>query len=399
MRLWDHVIGQERVVTALQRAVDEGRVAHAYLFHGPDGVGKRAVALAFAQALQCEREGARPCGQCGPCEKVRRLIHPDVHVLFPQPGDADTDDVAARLARLAENPYAAVDFVRRPALDDPTKTSNKQALYTVARINEDLRRAMSFKPVEGRYKVAILTDVERMRVEAANAFLKLLEEPGPQTVFVLTTGRPDLLLPTIVSRCQRLRFDVLEPEAIAQALAERAGREGGEAQLLARMAGGSFTRALDLAENEVLLEDRAFVLAFFRHAYTRRIDPLADLVEQAARMSRERFKGVLALMLGWIRDLVLYRTLGPEAPLVNVDQQDAIARFCTNVPGADLEAMIGLVEEAIDLVERNVHLTLVATTLALALGRAMHGMPEERLYRPLTETAPARGELVSAGRL
>ncbi|GIV59386.1 MAG: DNA polymerase III subunit delta' [Rhodothermaceae bacterium] len=390
MSMWEIVIGQERVVEALRRAAAAGRVAHAYLFHGPDGVGKRAVALAFAQTLQCVHGEEAPCGRCIACNKVRRLIHPDVHVLFPHPSDADTGEVAARLARLAENPYAAIDFVRRPSLADPTKTSNKQALYTVARINEELRRAMSFKPVEGRYKVVVMTDAERLRVEAANAFLKLLEEPGVQTVFILTTSRPDLLLPTIVSRCQRLRFDVLEPEAIAHALARRAGTAPEAAATLARMADGSYTRALDLAENEALLEDRTFVLAFFRHAYTRHIDRLAGLVEQAGGLGRERVKGVLGLMLSWIRDLMLYRTLGEAAPLVNVDQRPVIERFCENVPGADLEAMTALVEEAIELVERNVHLTLVLMSLALALGRAMRGRHDGRLYRPLAEPAPSK---------
>ena len=136
-------------------------------------------------------------GRCLACTKVGRLLHPDVHVLLPAPKDADTDDLRARLETLAKNPYATVDFVRRPSLDDPAKTSNKQAFYPVARINDELRRAMSYRPVEGRYKVAIMTDADLLRTEAANAFLKLLEEPAPQTVFILITSRPDRLLPTI----------------------------------------------------------------------------------------------------------------------------------------------------------------------------------------------------------
>ena len=387
---WSDLIDQARVAETLRQAVTRDRVPHALLFYGRDGVGKRAAALELARTLQCERGAAgEACGRCLPCTKVNRLLHPDVHVLFPTPKDVTTEDVRARLETLARNPYATVDFVRRPALDDPSKTSNKQAFYPVARINEELRRAMSYRPVEGRYKVAIMTDADRLRAEAANAFLKLLEEPAPQTVFVLTTSRPDRLLPTILSRCQRFRFDALPAEAIEAALIEREGIKTDVAATLARMADGSYSRALDLAQNEDLLADRQLVLDYFRMAYVgggpQHAGKLADQIEAMGRLGRERLKGLLDLMLRWMRDLVLYRAMGAEAALVNVDQAEAVERFCRNVPEADLEAMARLVEEAVELVERNVQLPLVLVVLAQALGQAMRGRPPERLYTPLAE--------------
>jgi len=382
---WADLINQHRVIETLQRAVACGRVAHAYLFYGPDGVGKRAMALALAQTLQCEQHGEDACGSCRACSKVKRLIHPDVHVLLPYPSDADAGDVAERLQRLAAHPYAAVDFVRRPSLTDPTYASNKQAFYSVNRINAELRQSMSFKPMEGRYKVVVLTDADLMRIEAATAFLKLLEEPGPQTVFILITSRPDRLLPTILSRCQRLRFDPLSADGIAQALGERDGLPPEAAVTLARMADGSYTRALDLAENEDLMADRALVVDLLRLSYAQPIGKLSALIEQIGRMGRERTKGVLRLTLSWIRDLVLFKVMGAEAVLVNVDQAEAVARFCNNVPDADLEAMIRLVEEAIALVERNVHLNLTLTALSQALARAMRGPHSGRLYISLAE--------------
>lgn len=384
--MWPHVLDQQRVTEALDGALARDRVAHAYLFHGPDGVGKRAVALSFARRLQCPHaaEPGHDEAGCTICSRVRRLIHPDVHFLFPYPTDADAADIAARLARLGEDPYAAVDYVRRPSLADPTKTSNKQAFYPVARINEEIRREMGFKPVEGRYKIAILTDAEGLRAEAANAFLKLLEEPPPQTVFILTTSRPDRLLPTILSRCQRFRFDLLPDEVVEAALREREGVDPERAAMLARMADGSYTRALDLVENEDLMEDRALVIDFFRFAYVLHVDRLADIVERLAGMGRERVKGALGLMLRWLRDLVLFRAMGAEAPLVNVDQRAAVQKFCENVPEADLAAMAGFVEQAVELAERNVHLGLCLSTLAHALHAAMHGRAPEALYTPLT---------------
>jgi len=382
---WNAVIDQPRVLETLQRAISSQRVAHAYLFHGPDGSGKRAAALAFAQALQCAEGGPEPCGTCSGCRKVERLIHPDVHVMMPYPRGTDTEDVAQRIQRLATHPYAAVDFVRRPSLDDPTKSSNKQVMYHVDRVNDDLRRSMSYKPLEGRYKFVLLLDADLMRPEAANAFLKLLEEPGNRTVFVLTSKRPDRLLPTILSRCQRLRFDPLPADGLAAALRDRDDVPADKAATYARMADGSYTRALDLLENDDLMAHRAMVIDYMRYAYVRDLDKLADLAEEIQRLGRERVKGVLRLLLSWIRDLVLYHTMGADAPLVNVDQAEAIARFCANLPDADLEAMVDLVEDALDLVQRNVQIGLTMMTLAAALGRAMRGSHSGRLYVPLAD--------------
>ncbi|MFT4604098.1 MAG: DNA polymerase-3 subunit delta', partial [Rhodothermales bacterium] len=174
---WESVIGQERACSALKSAISRDRVAHAYLFHGPDGVGKRAAALVFAQTLLCTAV-SRPCGTCNACAKTARLIHPDLHVLIPQPNDAKATEVQERVRRLAEEPYATIDYLRRAKLNEPGSSSSKQIQYGVSRINDELRRIMSFRPVEGRYKIAILSDADLLRKEAANAFLKLLEEPS-----------------------------------------------------------------------------------------------------------------------------------------------------------------------------------------------------------------------------
>ena len=383
--IWSEVINQNRAKEVLSRGIAQNRVAHAYLFYGPDGVGKRAVALAFAQSLQCLNEGERPCNECQACRKVSRMLHPDVHLLFPYPNDVDSADIAERIKQLGENPYVPVDFVRRPSLTDTSKVSNKQSIYTVARINEELRRAMSFKPVEGTYKIAILTDVESMRQEAANAFLKLLEEPGPATVFVLITSRPDKVLPTIMSRCQQLRFGPLSHKDIESALVDSLDLEPAKASTLARMANGSYSRALDLAENEDLLESRQLILEYIRFSYTQNTDKLSDVIEQLNTLGRERLKGVLLLMLGWIRDLMLYKTVGDDSLMINLDQKETIERFCKNVPNANIDAMVRIVEEAIELVGRNVQVYLILVTLSNKLYFAMKGNEEDRLYIPLHE--------------
>lgn len=384
--IWSDVINQARVKEALSRGISQDRIAHAYLFYGPDGTGKRAVALAYAQTLQCLDQANRPCNQCIACSKVSRMLHPDVHLLFPYPSDATPEDIGKRIKLMGENPYVPVDYVRRPSLADASKSSNKQSIYTVARINEELRRAMSFKPVEGRYKISILTDVEAMRQEAANAFLKLLEEPGPATIFVLITSRIDNVLPTILSRCQQLRFDPLSSRDIERALVDNMGVEPGKASTLSRMADGSFTRALNLVENEDLLEHRQLVLEYIRYSYAQNTDKLSDVIEQLNALGRERLKGVMLILLSWIRDLMVFNTVGDDSLMINLDQKDSIKRFCKNVPDANIDAMVHVVEQAIELIGRNVHVYLILTVLADKLYLAMRGGQEDRLYVPLHES-------------
>lgn len=377
---WSEILDQSDVIRILRSAAATRRIAHAYLFHGPSGVGKRAVALEFARTLQCKTGTDEACGTCRPCDKVKRLIHPDVQVLLPQPSDASPEDVHARLQRLARQPYAVVDFVRRPSLDNPGVTSNKQSFYQVARIKEELWPSLHYNPIEGRYQITIMIDADLLRIEAANAFLKLLEEPGPRTIFILTSNRPDLMLPTILSRCQHVGFTVLERESVERALHEQDGVETSRAAILARMADGSYSHARELAENEDLMADRALLVDFLRQSYAMHISKQADLIEQISRMGTERVRGLLNLMISWLRDLMLYRIMGPDAQLTNVDQTQIVSRFVGNLPHADVDAMVSLVEDALRLVEMNVNIRLALTALSQSLGHAMRAPHSGELY-------------------
>ena len=381
---WDQVIGQSEVVDLLRRAVKSNRVGHAYLFHGPDGVGKRAVALALARALQCEK--CTDTDICSPCEKITRLQHPDVDVYMPQPTGTPPEAVAERLQLLAENVYAPVDFVRAPVIkgSKSTKTPQKLAIYSIDRINSALRFTMNRRPREGRYRIAIITDAEALEDQAANTFLKLLEEPGPQTVFILTTNRLDVLLPTIVSRCQKIVFPALSHQTIHDALIDQHDLNDATARTVAIIADGSYSRALALAQNAGLHQDRARVLTILRSAYSGNVKKQMELVEELSTASREQLKSQLSLMLGWIRDIVLYRELQEEALVLNHDQIKNIRRFCHNLPNADLDALPHLVNSAYTLVESNINTRLLLITLIQALGRAMRGSHHGKLFTPLT---------------
>ena len=379
---WDDILDQSQPVNMLRSAVASDRVAHAYLFHGPDGVGKRAVAIELACTLQCGRAGDTACQHCNACTKVRKLRHPDVHVLLPQPTDATPEEILERLSALAENPYANIDFNRRTGAQEKP-ASNKQAFYPISRIREDLHHILSFHPIEGRYRFIVMTQADAMREPAANAFLKLLEEPGANTVLVLTTSRADLLLPTILSRCQHVRFAPLSESTLAHALQHRVGLKTHTAQLYARMASGSYSVALGLARSEALLDERRTALEFLRRAYKRHPDEQLPLIEELVQGGKDHVKSVLDHMLVWIRDIALWRALEKDAQITNIDKKEVVAKFAVNVPAADLDGMARLIDEGRMFVSREINLRLLLITLIWALGRAMSSSSTDKLYVPL----------------
>ncbi|MGB3544202.1 ATP-binding protein [Rubrivirga sp.] len=390
---WSRVLGQDRAIDTLSHALESERVAGTYLFHGPSGSGPRAAALAFGQALLCERRGTPTgpagdaCGSCLACTKSARLIHPDLHVTLPFPKtskQADKDDrpsdYSDRMAALAAEPYASADYRQRAALGSDG-ASNKQVAHRRIPM-EAFRREMSFVPVEGRYVVGVLLEADRIRTEAANALLKLLEEPEARVVLILTAERVENVLPTILSRCQRVRFDPLAPDVLEAALVARAGVPATEAAVVARMADGSFTKALEVWGSESMQAHRALAVQFVREAYTGRPDRIAPVVQSAQKLGRESLKGWLDLVSIWIRDLVLVRA-GAVAAVVNVDQTEAVQKFVAALPKADLEAMASVVAQAVDAIEGNAHAGLVLTALAFALRDAMHGVSDGLLVAPL----------------
>lgn len=288
--MWDSVIGQVDVKNFLSQVIDNDRVAHAYLFHGPYGVGKRAAALSFAKALQCTNESAaRPCGSCDSCQKSEKLQHPDIHVYFPTPNDAKQDDILRRRQLLAEDPYALIDYVR---LKSSEKASNKKSAFRVDFIREELSKKVSFALHEGKYRIVVLLDVENMNPSAANAFLKLLEEPREGTVFLLLTQNRARLLPTLVSRCQPLRFPMINKEILVNELMQKHGMSEQDAQLKAISSFGSYS----LAKNSLIhSEERGSddVLQFIRASATENFEQIDNLATSWKKQGREAVKGTL----------------------------------------------------------------------------------------------------------
>ncbi len=363
--IWPRVIGQQRVKATLLSALRTRRLAHAYLFYGGEGVGKDAMALELARVIHCERGGEEPCGVCTSCLHLDTLQHPDVHLVCALPVGKGEDKEDSPTAKLSEQEIDTIqEELRQKGADPYHRITIPRAGIIKVNSVRTVRRESSMSTTDRRRKVFVISDADRMGDEAANTLLKTLEEPAGNTMLILTTAHRDALLPTILSRCQNVRFDRLTEQEIRTALVERKRVDARQAELAARLADGSYTRALSLLTEDVD-QWRRDVLAFVRSALANNVSSLMQAVEKVTDLKdRVLVNRFLVLLLMWFRDALVLMHGGV---IINVDQQEDLKRFLVKFPHADLLQALAHVEKAISLVERNVYIKLVILNLAIRL--------------------------------
>jgi DNA polymerase-3 subunit delta' len=368
LRLRDRLCGLDRVLDHLSRARVQDRLAQSYLFLGPRGCGKTRLALAFAQELLCGA-AVSPCGACAPCRQVAHLTHPDLHVVVPATREEteSPDRMAALLAAYAGDRY-----------HQPLGGAGESiGIDRVRALKEEAAKA----PVAGTRRVIVLVSADRMTEQAAQAALKLVEEPPPGTLLILAAGETTDILPTLVSRCQRVRLPLLGRERLHQVLADELQIPREEVHLLAALCGGSLGRALELRGLEVrTLRDRV------RTAFDFPPDSAAAPaeVERRVRALERSWTGDVArvgceLLLAWLRDCVAARTGLDAADLANPDLVDEARRVGCELAPAEIGRRIRVVEEMAAALGRNCNPTLA---LQAAIWRTAGGPgSEESLFR------------------
>ena len=373
---WDSIIGQKRVKTVLRSAIAAARVPHAWLFSGAEGIGKDAAAIVVAQALRCENLGlqAEPCGECRGCTTTASLQNSNVKFVFALPSGKGEDSRSdSPMMKLSDSEISLIrEQIEMKAADYYHNISVPRAQQIKISSIREIRRDVSLSTMEPGWRVIIVSEAHLMRDEAANAFLKTLEEPAPRTLLILTTSHRERLLPTIVSRCQEIRFDLLSEEEIADALAERQDIEKTPALLLAKLADGSYSRAVELASGD-LNQLRFDVVSFMRGALRR--SPLAAYAEierLTSNNDRTHLERTLSLLALWLRDALALRLTQNDTLIVNSDQLKDIASFNSNFAQAPLDRMITNVEESIRAVRSNAQIPLIFTVLSMQLSDACY---------------------------
>ncbi len=349
---------QEVAVKMLRAALRKRRLSHAYLFEGPDSVGKRLTALTFARAANCGEVDDDSCGTCLSCLKIADAKHPDVTVV------------------------------------EPTKAGriiHKQAM-------EDVIASASLKPYESTYRVAVILEAERMNVVAANKFLKTLEEPPGSSLFVLVSHNPNQLLPTISSRCQRVKFRPLTPRTVEELLVRERDLPQERARVISIIAQGQMSTAFELADSDKrefvakLIADLAdqrdplLVAREFLSRLKKERDRIKDLLKEQesppegdskdladrqeahyASVFRKDLLGYLDLMRVWYRDVFVFVETGLDKRLWNADSVQVVAQLAERHDRAGIEVKVGAVARAQVLLEHNVNEERVFKELFFAL--------------------------------
>ncbi len=314
--MFKDVIGHERITEMLRSQIRAGKVAGAYLFAGPEGVGKRLVAMTFAKALNCLQLPDDSCDSCISCRKVDDGNHPDVQVIKPSGNWLKIDQIRA------------------------------------------MQRRASFRAMEGRYKVFILLKADRMTDEAANSMLKTLEEPPSDTVFILVATDMSMILPTILSRCQLFRFHRIPRETISKALQERFLIGEATASRIALLCGGRIEKALKMAENPGSIEDEEIPKVL-------RGMEILEIFKMADELSSNPEK--LDWLLTWYRDLMLVKEGVTPDKLTHPESWEELKEISKKIPrGRILEAMREIMLTR-DMIQHNINAMLAMEVLCLRL--------------------------------
>ncbi|MDH3454062.1 MAG: DNA polymerase III subunit delta' [Desulfuromonadales bacterium] len=318
---FDQILGHERQKEILRRALANGRLAHAYLFSGPDGIGKRLMALALARAVVCLEQ--RGCGHCQACRKIDHQNHPDLHMLEPDGNSIKIEQIRT------------------------------------------FQRELNFKPLEAPRKICLIEQAEAMTVGAANALLKTLEEPRGDTLLILLSAQPNRLLETIRSRCQPLPFTRHPNSRIQAELEKQLGIESTESHVLAALSEGSFKKAFG-KDRELYLEQRRELLKTLTGLSSGSILPILDFAEQLAA-DKTILPDILEIFQAFYRDVLMTLQGRGDEELVNLDLKDKVRRVSGRETAATILAKLDALIEVRRQLDRNVNRQLAMEVLLLRL--------------------------------
>lgn len=299
--------GQREIKKNLLRSVQEERVSHAQLFTGPEGCGSLALALAYAKYIHCENTNeADSCGTCKSCVKHEKMIHPDVHFVFPVvKADMVSEDLVAGWREFSiRNHFFSVN-----QWFNNLEMGNAQGGIFASEASEIIRK-LSLKPFEADYKIMIIWLPERMAPVTSNKLLKMIEEPPDKTVILLVSDEPDKLLPTILSRCQMVKIPAFGNDELKDFLLSEWNQAPGKAADFARVANGNILRAISLIKDEeVIAANLNFFKNLMRFAWKRDVLSMIDWAEEIAATGREAQKSFILFSLRLLRENLML-TLG-----------------------------------------------------------------------------------------
>ncbi|NDV68767.1 DNA polymerase III subunit [Dysgonomonas sp. 25] len=363
------IVGQEEIKQRLISSVQEGFVPHAQLFGGLEGVGKLPLAIAYAQYLNCDNPSETDsCGVCPSCVKYNHLAHPDLHFVFPivkkaaKKKEVCDDYISEWRETFAENVYFGYNQWLQAI-----EAENSQAII-YSKESEEIIRKLSLKIYEGRYKVMVIWLPEKMHESCANKLLKIIEEPTPDTVFLLVSDAPDNIIGTIQSRCQRINIPPVAKSAIEEALVTQYVVDKADAENIAHLACGSYLKALETIS---LDEEHKFFFDLFvnmmRSSYARNIKSIKAIAAELATIGRERQKNFLMYTQRMIREYFVSNLNQPEIVYLSSDENSFGIRFAPFINERNIMDFADELGKAEMHIEQNVNARMVFFDLCLKI--------------------------------
>lgn len=370
--LFTQIPGLDSTKSRLLRAIQSRHIAHAQLFFGNEGGASLALALAYCRYLHCEnRQPADSCGKCASCRKYDKLIHPDLHFVFPV---ATTKKVESKPLSQDFYPEWRAIVIQHPYFNlsdwlNHINADSKQGNISVDESREVVKK-LSMKAFEGEFKILLLWLPEIMNIQSANALLKILEEPPPQTIFLLVCQDRKRLLATIISRLQMVQIPPFEDEAVQQHLQAKFSLSAAEAQQIAYLANGSMNEAYRVrydAPNDL----HEWFRAWMRECYGGRIKELIMRTDDFATWGKEEQKKLLLYGLGVCRESLVFQSGEGDLLRLSGDKLAFIKGFASTMNLDKLESLYKLLNEALYHLERNASVKITFLDMSLLLAQMM----------------------------
>lgn len=321
---FNDIIGHEKIIESLKNAIRNNLVSHSYLFEGSKSIGKEKLARAFAKTLLCRKEKDNPCNSCPSCMKIESGNHPDFHVEYPDKGSFKKEQI------------------------------------------EELQRTIRKIPLETDKKIFILDDVDKMTQQAQNSFLKTLEEPPGHAVIILLTTNSYSLLPTIVSRCQVVKFTPVEKHKIEKVLINRYNKTEEQARFIASFSNGVIGKAIELSSSDEfkLLRDEVIEkLDIIINGDRLKAFSISEYFEK----NKELIDEIMDIILLWYRDLLIYEETGKLDFLINKDKINSISYQCQKLSKQKIMDIIDVVRMTKDDINSNVSFQLAMEVMLLKI--------------------------------
>lgn len=366
------IIGQEKVSERLIRSVLDQRISHAQLFVGAPGAGSLAIAIAYAQYIMCEnRSGQDSCGSCASCIKNNKLIHPDLHFVYPiaLSKDCRVSTVKAKEWRevVLDNPYITLS-----GWFDSLKAENKQAVIGVDESAEIIRK-LNLTTYETEYKIMIIWQADKMHTTAANKLLKILEEPPEKTVFILISEQEEQLLSTIVSRTQRIVVPKIKHEELEAVLLEEYDLSPESALNISNLADGNFSEALSLInETESLEQNLDYFKQLMRLSIKFNPTDVLSWIDDIVSIGRERQKNFINYALHLLRESLLMNNQVDELVKLTDSERAFIAKFSPFIHEKNSARFVAELNRASVEMERNANPKILYMDLAFKFNELLN---------------------------